>query len=55
MDALPPIRYAASGDVHVAFASFGRGEDVVITSAATVTFDSVWDTGYVQALACTLG
>ena len=47
---MPPIRYATSGDVHIAFASFGQGEDVIITSAATVTMDLWWTGGFVHAL-----
>jgi class 3 adenylate cyclase len=50
MQPKPAIQYALSGDVHIAFSSYGQGEPVIITSAATVTMDGKWDLGFVQAL-----
>jgi pimeloyl-ACP methyl ester carboxylesterase len=50
MQPKPPIQYARSGDVHIAFSSDGQGEPVIITSAATLDMDFWWDLGFVQAL-----
>jgi len=36
---LPPIRCAPSGEVNIAYRTFGDGDDVIMTPAATVTMD----------------
>ena len=39
---MPPIQYARSGDLYIAYRSFGEGDDVLFTSAATITVDQIW-------------
>jgi len=39
---MPPIQYARSGDLYIAYRSFGEGDDVLFTSAATITMDQIW-------------
>jgi pimeloyl-ACP methyl ester carboxylesterase len=43
MDDKPPILYAKSGDVHIAYTTFGNveGEDVLVTLAATFTIETM--------------
>lgn len=53
MEPLPPVRYAKSGEVYIAFAQDGPvgAEDVVLVSGATATMDGFWGTGTVAAVA----
>jgi class 3 adenylate cyclase len=39
---MPPIQYARSDDLYIAYRSFGTGDDVLFTSAATITMDFIW-------------
>ena len=39
---MPPIQYACSDDLYIAYRSFGTGEDVLFTPAATITMDLIW-------------
>ena len=39
---IPPIQYARSDDLYIAYRSFGAGDDVVLTPSATITMDVMW-------------
>ena len=39
---MPPIQYARSDDLYIAYRSFGDGDDVLFTAAATMTMDLMW-------------
>ncbi len=39
---MPPAQYANNDGVHIAYRTCGDGEDVVVTSGATVTMELIW-------------
>ena len=46
---MPPIRYADNNGVFIAYRTFGGGDDVIMTSSATLTMETVWP--WVKAVA----
>lgn len=50
MPDMPPIRYAKSGDVYIAYRQVGEGEDVILTPGATTTMGTYWAQDWVQQL-----
>lgn len=39
---MPPIRYADNNGVFIAYRTFGEGDDVIMTSSATITMETMW-------------
>lgn len=51
MDEMPPVRYAKSGNVHIAYVSAGEGpEQILITPGITSHVESLWASSWLQEL-----